>query len=207
MLCIYTAVFICIKFLDVWTMSRSVDGLSNCFKYANEAGGAVLTKFICDYFVLPILWSVICIIYIIQLLCNKSANKAIYGSTIIAILAQVCFYIVSCNIVDREISVVWVLICIGFFLSFSMLFMDWTKGLLGKVLYVILGCSLLGIVIHMIMGYKTNMSTIVQYFENEGFWIKVVCILDSSVPLLGVIAMVLIMGYIVFPEKYFKREE
>ncbi len=207
MLSVFTAVFIFTKSCDIWSANNMFDGLDNLFKYAKEYGGLTIAKFVCELFVLPIMWSVICVIYIMQIAGNKFANKSIYASTILAILVQVSCYVIDCVNVDKKISAVWVLLCIGFLLSFIMLFMVCTKELPGKILYIVLGCSLLGTVINMIVGYKTSMTVIIQELEHADFWGKVILSIYFSTPLFGVVALVLVMGYILFPKKYLEAED
>ncbi len=206
MLSVFTAVFIFTKICDIWSANNMFDGLANLFKYAKEYGGLTIAKFVCELFVLPIMWSVICVIYIMQIAGNKLANKSIYASTILAILVQVSCYVIDCVNVDKKISAVWVLLCIGFSLSFIMLFMDCTKELSGKILYIILGCSLLGTTLLMIMGYKNSIPIIHQYLDETDFFGKVLVSIYFIAPFFGVLSLILVCGYILFPEKYLKGE-
>jgi len=133
MLSIFIVMFICTRVMAVWFAGIMFDSLDNFFKLSNEHGGLTTAKFVCELFVLPVIWTVICLIYILQIGRNKNINRVIYAGTIFAILAQVSFYLMDCLSFDKKIAVEWVLILIGFLLSFIMLFVDYTKELKGKI--------------------------------------------------------------------------
>ena len=58
---------------------------------------------------------------------------------------------------------------ISFFLGFVLLFIDYAKHSLKKMLYFVLGCSFIGTGIYWMVGFKNGLADIMQNTEMEKY--------------------------------------
>lgn len=94
---------------------------------------------------------------------------------------------------------------ISFFLGFVLLFIDYAKHSLKKILCFVLGCSFIGTGIYWMVGFKNGLADIMQNTEMEQGLVNIYIYLEYLIlPILGLVVSGLVLGCILFPEKYLK---
>lgn len=207
--CVYAILFICVSICDVWVLSIRFDGWNNIIDMSLSAGIYAIIKMIGEPVVVPIICCIVGLIYIIKIGQNKKINRFTYIITAIAILVEMFVYIfTNINSYLNSVPILPLLFRCGFFLTFVLLYIDYTKNFLRKIIYVIVGCSFIGNVIYIIMYYINILTFIRQNVEMaqglELIYMFLVCLI---LPVLGLIVCGLILCYILFPEKCLKSEK
>lgn len=109
------------------------------------------------------------------------------------------------NVVKNSVPILPLLFRSGFLLAFVLLFIDYSKQLLNKILYIVLGCSVVGAVIYKVVYYKHNLTIIMKSIEMSQGLETILMYLEYFIfPILSLIVSGLVLGYILFPEKYLK---
>ncbi len=204
--CIFTILFVWVRIYTVWMFGVRYDGWSNIIDMCLLMEDYVIVKTIGEYFVMPIICCIVSLIYVIKIGQSKRINRFVYIITAMAILVETLFYIFSnINSYLNSVPILPLLFRSGFLLAFVLLFIDCSKQLLRKMLYIVLGCSFVGTVIYMIMNYKNNLTSIMQSVEMlQGLEIIYMYLEFLILPVLGLIVSGLVLCYILFPEKYLK---
>ena len=115
------------------------------------------------------------------------------------------FIIENLGSYHNSIPILPLLLRSGFFLGFVLLFIDYAKHSLKKILYFVLGCSFIGTGIYWMVGFKNRLAAIMQNTEMEQGLVNIYIYLEYLIlPSLGLVVSGLVLGYILFPEKYLK---
>lgn len=204
--CLYAILFICVSICDVWVLSVRYDGWDNIIDMCISTGIYAMIKMIGEYVVVPIICCIVSLIYVIKIGQNKKINRFIYIITALAILVEMFVYIyTNINSYLNSVPILPLLIRCGFFLTFVLLYIDYTKNFLRKIIYVIVGCSFIGNVVYMIMHYINILTPIRQIIETEqGLELIYIYLNYLILPALSLIVSGLVLYYILFPEKYLK---
>lgn len=206
LICVFVIMYILVKISTVWMLGVRFGGWNNIIDMCRSIGGYSTVKFISKNFIVPIICSTVCLIYVIEIGRSKIISRFVFGVTALALLVEMLFYILdNMNSYYNMVPFLPLLLKIGFFLAFVLFFTGYTTQLLQKILYVVLGCSFVGTAIYLITYYKHNLTSIIQNTESsQGIEIIYVYSEYFILPVLGLVVCGLVLCYILFPEKYFK---
>lgn len=182
------------------------DGWNNIVDMCLSMEDYAIVKTLGENFVMPIICCIVCLIYVLKIGKSKVINRLVYIITTMAILVEMLFYFYSnINSYLNSVPILPLLFRSGFLLAFVLLFINSSKQLLKKSLYIVLGCSFVGTVIYMVMAYKKNFTSIMQSAEMlQGLELVYFYLEFLILPALGLIVSGLILCYILFPEKFMK---
>ncbi len=202
--CIFIILFVLVRIYTVWMLGVRFDGWNNIIDMCLLMEDYAIVKMIGENFVIPTICCIVSLIYVIKIGQSKRINRPVYIITTMAILVEMLFYIYSnINSYLNSVPILPLLFRSGFLLAFVLLFMDCSKQLLRKMIYIVLGCLFVGAVIYMIMDYKNNLTSIMQSVEMLQGLEKIYMYLETLIlPVWGVIVSGLVLCYILFPEKY-----
>lgn len=204
------------KLYIAWYMGDSFGGWDIFLEFAGAVSDSYKYNVLSELLFLPIMWSILCVVYAIYIGKNKRANRILYVGTALVILADSIFYIIQLkkyykmDLGVTDISFAPLFIRIGFLLAVIILCIGITKKGFDIALGSILGCSVMGALVYMIVWYKRNMSVLIEEVIEEihGFE-DMIGVMEFAeyciIPILGFIVGALIIGYILFPTKYLKE--
>ena len=193
--CIFTILFVLVRIYAARMFGIRYDGWDNIIDMSRSIGNNALIKMIGEYFVIPIICCIVCLIYLIKIGQNKKINRFTYIITAMAILVEMFFYIFT-NI--NSVSVLPLLFRSGFLLAFVLLYIDYTKNLFRKIIYVIVTCPFIATVIYIIIHYINTLTPIRESVETlQGTEILFVYLDYLILPALGLIVSGAIILYII----------
>lgn len=207
LLCVFIVLYVFMEICTVWMLGDRFDGWRNIIDMSLSGGTYVIIKIFGESFALPIISSIVCFIYLIEIRQGRRIHRFVFAVTALAILAEMLFFIIT-NLGSylNSVPILPLLLRSGFFLGFVLLFIDYAKQSLKKILYFVLGCSFAGSVIYWMVGFKNGLASIMQNIEMERGLVSVYIYLESLIlPILGLVVSGLVLGYILFPEKYFRK--
>lgn len=204
--CIFTILFVLVRIYTVWMLGIRFDGWNNIINMCLSIDDYAMIKIIGENFVVPIICFSVSLIYVIKIGQNKRISRFTYIIMAIAILVEIFFYIfTNINSYLNSVPILPLLFRSGFLLVFVLLYIDYTKNLFRKIIYVIAGYSFISTVIYMIMYYINNLTSIRQSVEMlQGLELICMYLGYLILPTLGLMVSGLVLCYILFPEKYLK---
>lgn len=207
--CIFIILFVLVRIYVVWIFGIRFDGWNNIIDMSLSNGNYTLIKMIGEYFVIPIICCIVSLIYVIKIGQNKKINRFTYIITAMAILVELFFYIfTNINSYLNGIPILPLLLRSGFLFAFVLLYIDYTKNLFRKNIFVIAVCSYITTVIYMVMRYINTLTSIRKSVEMlQGLEILIMYLDYLILPAFGLIVIGLVLCYILFPEKYLKSEK
>ena len=208
LLCVFIVLYAFTKICMVWELGNRFGGWRNIIDMSLSGGTYVIIKIFGESFALPIIYGIVCFVYLIEIKQKNRIRRYVSAVTALAILIEMLFFIIAnLGSYHNSIPILPLLLRSGFFLGFVLLFIDYAKHSLQKILYFVLGCSFIGTGIYWIAGFKNGLAAIMQNTEMEQGFVTIYIYLEYLIlPILGLVVSGLILGYILFPEKYFTKE-
>ena len=214
LICISVILYIFITIASIWSLSVSFDGWGNIVNMSISMGmgNYFLVKMIGENFVIPFIVCMVSLWYLIVIGQGKRIERPVYMITALALLVEMIFFIYrminsyymqSSEYYHYSVPITQFIIRVGFLLAFILLFTDNSRQVLKKPIYLILGCSYAGAVAFLIISLKNSLSALLQYQETEqGLILLYGYTEDFLFPVVSILTCGLLIGYILFPERY-----
>lgn len=207
LLCVFIVLYFLIEICTVCMLGDRFDGWRNIIDMSLSGGAYVIIKIFGESFALPIICGIVCFIYLIEIRQEKRIHRFVFAVTALAIMVETLFFIITnLGSYHNSVPIFPLIFRGGFFLGFVLLFIDYAKQSLKKVLYFVMGCSFVGTLIYLMMSFKDSLTAIMQNIEMERGLVTIYIYLEYFIlPILGLVVSGLVLGYILFPEKYFRK--
>ena len=189
------ALFMAVKILDVWSLGRTLGGLKNMTKFiatASEQGkGMSVLIFLSKSFVIPIVWTLVGSLYVLAIKKCNPIKQSVCVASALAVLAELILLVAGGNGYFGQLST---RVC--FIIVFVLLFLELKKSGFRKWIYITFGFTYM-----LTLGYVVlHMINVIQVFDIDIAFYAILTYLLLPVVFLSV--AILVMGYILFPEKY-----
>ena len=195
MTCVCLALFIVVKILDVWGLGRALGGFENMTKFmatASEQGKPLtVLVFFAKTFVIPIVWALVGLLYVFAIKNSKPIKQPVCLASALAVLAELILLMASGN------QYFWQLMTrICFMIVFVLLFLELKRAGLRKGIYITFALTYI-----LTLGYVIRyMVNVIHVLEIDTAFYAILAYILLPVVFLSVV--ILVLGYILFPEKY-----
>ena len=196
--CVCLCLFFAVKILDICGLGRSLGGFENMMKFFIEAykqgDGMTGLVFACKTFLLPIIWIWAGLLYILTIKSNRPIKEFVCLFSALAVFAEFLLLVAGNN------RFFWQLAArCGFVIVFVLLFLELKKAGFRRWIYITFGLTYILTLVYVIR-YMINVIRILSADAGiELFYAALAYIIHPAVFL---VVAVLVLGYILFPEKY-----
>jgi len=196
--CVCLCLFIAVKILDVWGFGRAIGGfenMMNVFSVAFRQGeGMAVLSYGCKTFILPIIWTWGGFLYIFAIKNNKPIKKSVCLYSAMTVFIDFILMVSTNN----GFFLLPVVRC-GFLIVLILLFLELKKAGYRKGIYITFGLTYIFTFICVIV-YMMNAVSILS--TDTGISLFYALITYMMLPAVFLVVAVLMLGYILFPEKY-----
>ncbi|MBQ8596729.1 MAG: hypothetical protein IJ409_02960 [Lachnospiraceae bacterium] len=193
--CVCLTLFIVVKILDVWGLGRALDGFENMTKVIATALGQGELKSVLilfgKTFVIPIIWTLVGFLYAFAIKKCKPIKQSVCVVSALAVLAELILLMAGSNRYFWQLAT---RIC--FIIVFVLLFLELKKSGLRRGIYIAFGLTYMLTLVYVIV-YMINVMRVLE--TDTAFYAILAYIL---LPVVFLSVVILVLGYILFPEKY-----
>jgi len=207
--CIFTLIFMATVSYNIWMLNNMFGGWDILIEMFASVGPVAIISLIFRNLILPIIYSVIFLIYIITLGRGKNIGIGTIALSIFVMTFEIAvaffstqigaFYSLPIFSLINRCVLIYILI-----LPLVNLYCPISK----KFFSISAICSMACLTINMIFYYLRNLRALLQTVEySEGVELFIACLGYLLLPMISLVTVGFLMGYIFFPEKYFKSLE